>query len=122
MIPGPSTILTTMCDTENFYKITITSGGDRDLNNLPESIQDLVEKELAETLSTNPRAGKTLSEQPSHIRAYDFEELVVQGEYRAGYVIDDKAQKCIVLSIGPRENFYDHMLRKVSSALDHRTS
>jgi len=93
------------------YGILLSKAAERDLRKLDKHIQRESIKALADIAENPYQAGKKLTGFASEYWSYHFS---VQGtEYRIAYEIRDDEVIVFVLQIGPRENFYKTLKRRI---------
>ena len=94
------------------YKVEVTKAAEKDLDDLKHLRQEAVNKLLE--LENNP-ADKTssLSGILKGLKSYKFN--LNDGAYRAILKIYEGDSVCLLILIGPRENLYKQVARKVKS-------
>ena len=88
--------------------VILTEYAQEDLNKLNKTTLSRVIKAL-ERLDSNINLGKRLTGRLNMVYSYRFGTS--QGEYRTAYLIENG--KAVVIAIGPRENFYRLLERRM---------
>jgi mRNA-degrading endonuclease RelE of RelBE toxin-antitoxin system len=87
------------------YRIELERSAAKELERLPAEA-----KEALLLLETDPQAGESLTGEFSGYRSLHF-TLKGSGQYRAIYAFEGEV--CTVHLIGPRENIYKHLRRRL---------
>lgn len=92
------------------YVLKIQKSVTKDLRKLENELREKVLRELA-TLEESPFAGERLHGKLSRFYSLHFNHNGVQ--YRLAYEVDPRKKVVLVLLVGPRENFYQKLDRKI---------
>lgn len=90
------------------FRRVITSSAKKTLSRLSKQVQQAILKET-ELLIEQPFAGERLHGTLSFLYSFHFKFENVQ--YRVAYTVDRDNELIIIHLVGPRENFYDRLLR-----------
>jgi mRNA-degrading endonuclease RelE of RelBE toxin-antitoxin system len=90
------------------FRRVITSSAKKTLTRLSKQAQHTLLSET-ELLISNPYAGERLHGALSFLYSFHFKFENVQ--YRVAYSVDHERALIIIHLVGPRENFYDRLLR-----------
>jgi len=87
------------------YNVELTSGAKKDLksNACKPHLKAIMEE--IKSLKDDPFAGDPLEGSLSKVRSIHF-TLKGSGEWRTAYYVLSKDRVCLILLVGPRENFY----------------
>lgn len=89
-------------------KVILLKAAQKDLDRLDSKTLKQVLKVL-DRLAKNPKLAKRLSGELKE--AYSYRFGTVSGEFRIAFLIEP--QNLIILAIGPRENFYDFLKKRL---------
>lgn len=90
------------------YRRVITSSAKKTLTRLSKQVQHAILEET-ELLTERPFMGERLHGALSFLYSFHFKFENVQ--YRVAYTVDRDNELIIIHLVGPRENFYDRLLR-----------
>lgn len=93
------------------YRIEAVRAVKKDIRKLPNAVADLLETSHFPALKRDPHVGEALHQDLKGLWSYHFVHAGTQ--YRIIYEIDDAAQVVYILLIGPRENLYERLRRRV---------
>jgi mRNA-degrading endonuclease RelE of RelBE toxin-antitoxin system len=93
------------------YRVELTSAAQKDLKGFRHAASSVLNA-IAQ-LEVEPERGHHLAGDLSGVRSLD---ITVQGSgaFRAAYEVDELERICRVVAIGPRENFYDRLRRRLN--------
>lgn len=91
------------------FDLRLTSSAEKDLDGLKELRPAVIEKLLV--LKENPKAGHLLKQNLQGVWSLDF-TIKGSGQFRAAYLVLEAAVVCLVVAIGPHENFYDLVAKR----------
>lgn len=93
------------------FKVELLAFAQKDLKGL-KKIQEEVVKALLK-LENQPDKGHDLQQNLQGILALEF-TFKGSGPFRAAYLLIEEDQTCSVFAIGPHQNFYDLVAKRVS--------
>ena len=94
------------------FSVSLEKSAQKDFRKLEKPLKNKVLDSL-KTISGDPSSGEPLKDGLSVYRSYHFSS---QGkQYRIAYVVYSEPNAVVVIMIGPRENFYDKLKRRVST-------
>ncbi len=91
------------------FDLRLTTSAQKDLDGLKELRPAVVDKLLV--LKENPRAGHPLKQNLQGVWSLDF-TIKGSGQFRAAYLVLESAVVCLVVAVGPHENFYDMVAKR----------
>ncbi len=91
------------------FDLQLTTSAQKDLDGLKDLRPAVVDKLLV--LKENPKAGHSLKQNLQGVWALDF-TIKGSGQFRAAYLILEAAVVCLVVAVGPHENFYDLVAKR----------
>ena len=91
------------------FDLQLTTPAQKDLDGLKEIRAAVVQELLA--LKEHPEKGHPLKQNLQGIRALEF-TIKGSGQYRAAYLVLETAVVCLIVAVGPHENFYDLVARR----------
>ena len=91
------------------FDLQLTTSAQKDLDGLKE-IRAAVIQELL-VLKEQPEKGHLLKQNLQGIRSLEF-AIKGSGQYRAAYLVLETAVVCLIIAVGPHENFYDLVARR----------
>lgn len=92
------------------FQVELLSAAQRDLKAL-ETIRAEIVDALLE-LENEPNKGHELTQNLRDINSLEF-TIKGSGQYRAAYIIQEDERLCTIIAIGPHENFYDLVARRI---------
>lgn len=92
------------------YEIKFKRSFQKALENIPESYRKRIREKINE-IKTNPYLGENLKGDLSFIRKIRI------GDYRIAYVVENSTLTIIMLKVGPRQNFYDKLMKLIKGGL-----
>lgn len=96
---------------KTLYQVELLSVAQKDLKGLWRIRDEVVQALLV--LEKVPDKGHDLQQDLQGILSLDF-TIKGSGQYRAAYLLLEEDQTCTIFAIGPRENFYDLVKKRVS--------
>lgn len=91
------------------FDLHLTTAAQKDLDGL-KTIRPVVVQELL-ALKEDPQKGHPLKQNLQGIQALDF-TIKGSGQFRAAYIVLEADKVCLIVAIGPHENFYDLVARR----------
>lgn len=91
------------------FDLQLTTSAQKDLDGLKEIRPAVIQELLA--LKENPEKGHPLKQNLQGIRALEF-SVKGSGQFRAAYLVLETAVVCLIVAVGPHENFYDLVARR----------
>ncbi|OGY26796.1 MAG: hypothetical protein A2Z11_02395 [Candidatus Woykebacteria bacterium RBG_16_43_9] len=92
------------------YKVSLEKAAQKDFRKLDKQLKDNILDAL-KIISEDPLSGEPLKSGLSVYRSYHFTHQGTQ--YRIAYVLYSDINAVIIIMIGPRENFYERLKRRV---------
>ncbi len=93
------------------YALALTRAAEKDLDDLRTYRRKVLGALRA--LRTAPYTGHALAGNLKGVRSLEFS--LPGGAYRAAYVLDEARLRCLVIAVGPHENFYRLAERRFAS-------
>lgn len=97
------------------FRVELLSAAQKDLKGLWRIRDEVVHALLV--LEKVPDKGHDLQQDLQGISALDF-TIKGSGQYRAAYLLIEEEKTCSILAIGPHENFYDMVKKRVKQVKD----
>lgn len=91
------------------FDLQLTTSAQKDLDGLKEIRSAVIHELMA--LKENPEKGHLLKQNLQGIRALEF-AIKGSGQFRAAYLVLETAVVCLIVAVGPHENFYDLVARR----------
>lgn len=97
------------------FRVELLSHAQKDLKGLWRIREEVVT--ALRQLETVPDKGHDLSQDLQGIRSLEF-SIKGSGMFRAAYLLIEEDQACSVLAIGPHQNFYDLVRKRMKLVKD----